>query len=86
MEITYTKEKLLMMLEEIQEELNVLDETLLKSKNQNMQFIKEHIDSLNEIENGMAILEKKNSVSQLGISTDVASYTRQLPLYLNLAK
>lgn len=86
MEITYTKEKLLMMLEEIQEELNVLDETLVKSKNQNMQFIKEHIASLNEIENGMAILEKKNSVSQLGISTDDASYTRQLPLYLNLAK
>ncbi|HEO8421284.1 TPA: hypothetical protein VBX77_003317 [Yersinia enterocolitica] len=86
MEITYTKEKLLIMLEEIQEELNVLDATLVKSKNQNMQFIKDHIDSLNEIENGMAILQKKDSVSQLGVSTDVATYPIQRSLYLNLAK
>lgn len=86
MEIAYTKEKLLNMLEEIQDELNLLDETLVKSKNQNMHFIKEHINSLNEIENGMAILEKKNSVSQLDIPKDVPTYTKQLPLYLNLAK
>lgn len=86
MEITYTKEKLLLMLEEIQEELNLLDATLVKSKNQNMQIIKEHITSLNQIENGLADLEKKNAVSQLGVSTDVPTYSTQQPLYLNLAK
>ncbi|WP_312096778.1 hypothetical protein [Niallia sp.] len=86
MENTYTKEKLLIMLEEIQEELDSLDETLLKSKNQNMQLIQEHITSLNEIEKGMTTFEKKISTGQMDVSSGVSPYARQLPLYLNLAK
>ncbi|WP_400241948.1 hypothetical protein AB3U99_14330 [Niallia sp. JL1B1071] len=86
MEIAYTKEKLLNMLEEIQEELDTLDATLLKSKNQNMQLIEEHITSLNEIENLMATLEKKISASPLCIPSDLPPYARKMPLYLNLAK
>ena len=74
------------MLEEIQEEIDTLDATLLKSKNQNMQFIREHITSLNEIEKGMTTLENKISTGQMDVPVDVSAYAKQMPLYLNLAK
>jgi len=86
MEIAYTKEKLLNMLEEIQEELDALDETLFKSRNQNMQLIEEHITSLNELENVMDTLRENISASQVCNPTDLSPYARKMPLYLNLAK
>ncbi|MEK4652463.1 MULTISPECIES: hypothetical protein [unclassified Niallia] len=84
MENAYTKEKLLNMLEEIQEELDTLDEVLLNSGKQNMQLVKEHITSLTDIERGIAAMEKKIAGSKLNIRTD--SQRQRMPLYLNLAK
>ena len=84
MEIAYTKEKLLNLLEEIQEELDTLDAMLLNSFNQNMHLVKDHITSLNDIERGITTMEKKMAASKLTIHTD--GPRQQMPLYLNLAK
>ncbi len=84
MEKNYTKEKLLIMLEEIQEELEILDATLLNARNQTTQLVKKHMTSLNNIEKGMAAMEKKIAASQSELPSNVPS--RQMPLYLNLAK
>lgn len=84
MEKNYTKEKLLIMLEEIQEELEILDATLLNARNQKTQLVKKHMTSLNNIEKGMAAMEKKIAASQSGLPSKVPP--RQMPLYLNLAK
>lgn len=84
MENVYTKEMLLIMLEEIQEELDTLDAMLINSSNQNMFLVKEHITSLNEIEREIAAMEKKIAVSNLSTHTD--GPPQLMPLYLNLAK
>ena len=82
----YSKEKLMMMLEEIQEELDTLDSTLSQSRNETMQRVKDHMISLSEIENKMNRLEEKIAVTEIATSKAHSLFSRQAPLSLNLAK
>ena len=82
----YSKESLIFMLEEIQEELELLNKRFLEEQANSMKTINNHMKKLEKIEESMDKFEKKVDLSCENNNYVLPKSNRRVALHLNLAK
>ncbi|HWJ78865.1 MAG TPA: hypothetical protein VNR61_12395 [Niallia sp.] len=86
MDTVYSKESLLFMLEEIQEDLELLNKRFLEEQANSRKLVNNHMKTLEKMEESMNIFEKKVDLSCENNKYVLSKSNRRVALHLNLAK
>jgi len=86
MDTVYSKESLLFLLEEIQEELELLNKCFLEEQANSRNLVNNHMKTLEKMEESMNKFEKKVDLSCENNKFVLPKSNRRVALHLNLAK